>query len=219
MGVRSINQCVCGELYTIGDCGKPMDIGRCSSCRRSIGGTNHQYVNGQNQGVSVIEQQGNLAIAGITDAGRSDIVRGLDINWFQEGQDYRERELEPLEYRVLCLLLLIPLAVFSPRTERRAQLGKHWNAFRVVSGSASDTDAQHLLLGILVRLAQHKPDLIGSLAMAKFNFTRPQERADAENSFRIALREVINGDTPNQIVSEVQTRINDTDSVRQVLLL
>jgi hypothetical protein len=217
LGVRSINRCSCGELYAIGECGKPMEVGQCPSCKRPIGGTNHAYVNGP-QFVGAVEQAGNLAISGHVDRGETDVVRGIDINWFEAGNGYCERGLEPLEYRILCLLLLIPLAVFSPQRKNRCQqLRRHWEAFKLVSGMSSDTEAQHLLLGILVRSAQ-KPvgqpvqkELFEALAMARCDFGNLGARTATETSFRMALRTALNGDQPHKIVAEVQARIKDHD--------
>jgi hypothetical protein len=194
-----------------------MEVGQCPSCKRPIGGTNHAYVNGP-QFVGAVEQAGNLAISGHVDRGETDVVRGIDINWFEAGNGYCERGLEPLEYRILCLLLLIPLAVFSPQRKNRCQqLRRHWEAFKLVSGMSSDTEAQHLLLGILVRSAQ-KPvgqpvqkELFEALAMARCDFGNLGARTATETSFRMALRTALNGDQPHKIVAEVQARIKDHD--------
>jgi hypothetical protein len=210
MDIRSINRCNCGELYAIGDCGQPDQVGRCPACGNAIGGTGHQYVNGP-QFVAAVPQAGNTNVGSHVDRGESDVVRGIDINWFEAGQGYRERHLEPLEYRILCLLLLMPLAVFSPQRERRCtQLKLHWEAFKLVSGSCSDTDAQHLMLGILVGAAQ-QPNLLRGLAMADCDFGNVSARAKAEATFCTALRNVLEmiGGQPAKIVHDVQARIKD----------
>jgi hypothetical protein len=219
-GFRTLNRCPCGEIYAIGECGRPMEVSQCTSCRRQIGGTAHNFVNGHNQGVAVIQQQGNLNVPGIHDQGQTDDVQGIHILWFQDGFGYRERDLEPLEYRILCLLLLMPLAAFSPRKEdgqkvRRAQLRKHWDAFKLVSGRFSDTEAQHFLIGILVR-ASGRPRLLEQLAMSGCDFTRKEARADTEESFTSALKMIMNGDSIDNIVADVQASINDIEKTRQV---
>jgi hypothetical protein len=210
MDIRSINRCNCGELYAIGNCGQPDQVGRCPACGNAIGGTGHQYVNGP-QFVAAVPQSGNINVGSHVDRGESDVVRGIDVNWFVADQGYRERHLEPLEYRILCLLLLIPLAVFSPQRERRCtQLKLHWEAFKLVSGSCSDTDAQHLMLGILVGAAQ-QPNLLRGLAMADCDFGNVSARAKAEATFCTALRNVLEmiGGQPAKIVQDVQARIKD----------
>jgi hypothetical protein len=208
--VRSINRCSCGSLYVMENCGKPWVVGVCPSCKGPIGGTDHKYVNG-NTFVGAVEQDGNLEIRDFVDRGETDVVRGIDINWFEPGNGKKERGLEPLEYRILCLLLLIPLAVFSPqRKDRCQQLRRHWEAFKQVSEMSSDTEAQHLLLGILVRSAQ-KTELVEALVMARCDFGNVAARMATETSFGKALRTALNGDQPHKIVAEVQARIKDHD--------
>ena len=211
MDIRSINRCNCGELYAIGNCGQPDQVGRCPGCGNAIGGTGHQYVNGP-QFVAAVPHAGNVQVGRYVDSGESDVVRGIDVNWFQAGQGYRERNLGPLEYRILCLLLLMPLAVFSPQRERRcAQLRQHWEAFKLVSGMASDTDAQHLLLGILVCAAQ-EPQLLQGLAMAGSDFGSVGARTNTEAVFCTALGNVFNViGQPEKIVHDVQARIAGAD--------
>jgi len=191
-----------------------MQVAKCPQCRKDIGGTNHNFANG-NQGVATIEQHGNRNIIGITDMQRTDAVRGMD--WSSSGgQDYGERDLEPLEYRILCLLLLIPLAVFSPRrNDRLAQLQRHWDAFKAVSGTSSDTEGQHLLVGILVRAAQDS-DVVNALTMTGCDYGSFDMRLATETTFCTALRSVFNGQTPNKIVAEVQQRMDKIEDERQV---
>jgi len=214
LGVRSVCQCACGFLYVIGECGRPMQVAKCPQCRKDIGGTNHNFANGD-QGVATIEQHGNVNIIGITDSQRTDAVRGMD--WSSSGgQDYGERDLEPLEYRILCLLLLIPLAVFSPRrNDRLAQLRRHWDAFKAVSGTSSDTEGQQLLVGILVRAAQDS-DVVNALTMTGCDYGSFDMRLATETTFRTALRSVFNGQTPDKIVAEVQQRMDKLEDERQV---
>jgi len=192
-----------------------MQVAKCPQCRQDIGGTNHNFANG-NQGVAIFEQQGNFNIRGMADSQRTDAVRGMDLEWFIEGQGHRERDLEPLEYRILCLLLLIPLAVFSPRrNDRLAQLRRHWDAFKAVSGTSSDTEGQHLLVGILVRAAQDS-DVVNALTMTGCDYGSFDMRLATETTFRTALRSVFNGQTPDKIVAEVQQRMDKLEDERQV---
>lgn len=39
-----VYRCSQGHLYTIGECGKPMQLARCSQCGEQIGGTSHKLV-------------------------------------------------------------------------------------------------------------------------------------------------------------------------------
>ena len=167
--------------------------------------------------VAEFEQDGNRGIPGFADSRETDAVRGIDVEWFIEGHHHCERDLEPFEYRVLCVLLLIPLAVFSPRKERRSQLLRHWDAFKEVSGCCSNTDAQHLLLGILIRVAQ-RPGLIASLALAGLDFSKPGARLEAEKAFCTALKTAMNGEQPSSIIIEVQDRINAIVGNRHVFV-
>ena len=42
--ITSLNQCICGYYYFIGNCGMPMQKTFCPECKKSIGGENHQFV-------------------------------------------------------------------------------------------------------------------------------------------------------------------------------
>jgi hypothetical protein len=43
-GVKTVWECSMGHSYGVGDCGKPMEVGRCPVCGEAIGGTNHTPV-------------------------------------------------------------------------------------------------------------------------------------------------------------------------------
>jgi hypothetical protein len=215
--LRTINRCdgvrpdgkICGELYYIANCGMPMQEAKCATCRSKIGGANHEYAAGSNQGIACIEQNENLAVRGINDLGQIDAVQGLYP--FVPGQGHTERELQPLHYRILSLLLLMPLSIFSPNKEERTnQLRDHWKVFKEVSQTSSDTDAQHLFMGILIRAAQHRQSLEG-LAMSGCDFTKIESRKKTEDSFGQVLRIIFNGQGPDSIVSEVQGRLQHAD--------
>ena len=166
--------------------------------------------------VGLVEQDGNINIDGVQDRGETDAVRGISVDWFIEGQGYCERDLKPMEYRILCVLLLIPLAVLGPQSRtRREQLYRHWCAFKLASGTCSDTDAQHLLLGILIRAQQNSA--IEGLAMARCDFRDLAARSSAEGSFRNALRTALSPNErvkPGDVIAEVQARIKALEEQR-----
>lgn len=196
-------------------CGRPMQIANCSACGRNIGGENHNWL-GDNQPVGYFAQAGNLEVPGVTDMMENDMVRGISLDWFCEGVGHCERDLSPLEYRLLCVLLLIPLAVLnqSPsRLRRIAQLKKHWDAFKSVSGMSSDTDAQHLILGVLVRAKQAR--VVPDLVMAGIDLRLPGARVEAEAAFCKGVRAALANDDIKHIVREVQDRIKHVEESRQ----
>ncbi|GIQ82956.1 hypothetical protein KIPB_004190 [Kipferlia bialata] len=63
----STNSCVCGEIYVLTNCGRPMEISKCPSCGRPIGGTHHNYV-----------------------AGNRAVNTGADLRGWQTQKDYME---------------------------------------------------------------------------------------------------------------------------------
>ena len=215
MGFRTLNRCRCGELYAIGECGRPSQVSRCAACGENIGGEDHVWLAG-NEGVDVFEQAGNRHVVGIRERMDNDAVRGISLDWFVGGVGYCERDMSPLEYRLLSVLLLIPLAVLSEsprRPDRLAQLRRHWDAFKEVSGTASDTDAQHLILGLLVRANQ--AGTAADLAMAGFDFQQLEARAGAEAAFCKGVRAALGADDVKSVLKEVQDRIKHVEDSRQ----
>ena len=45
-------ECICGFLYTIGDCTRPYYIGTCPSCNGQIGGMGHKLLDGHKNLIS-----------------------------------------------------------------------------------------------------------------------------------------------------------------------
>ena len=205
LGITSVNRCSCGHIYGIGECGQPMQARACPECGKLIGGTHHQWAHGMNQGV----------------ANGDDTVRGLPITWFCDGEGYTERDLRPLEYRVLAVLLLLPLAVFSQQARaRQVQLRRHWEMMRKVAGLSSDTDAQHFLMGILARcIIGEAQGTFSGLALAGFSFTTEAERAPAEREFAARFRVVMGGSSPRDIVANVQDSLSRSEAVKPVAAL
>jgi len=59
-GTGHWHRCVNGHLFTIGECGRPTQFARCSSCGAGIGGRNHQPVEGVTLARDIDEQFGEL---------------------------------------------------------------------------------------------------------------------------------------------------------------
>ena len=205
IGVTSVNRCLhCGYIYGIGNCGQPMEARPCPECGQTIGGNNHRFAGG-NQGIPDGE----------------DAVRGIADNWFFRGAAHAERELRPLEYRILSVLMLLPLAVFSPRAAvRRAQLRQHWDALRAVAGLGSDTEQQHFLLGLLARaMMQPGPSALTGLTLGHNPLQSTAERRVAEQAFAAALLQLLAGAAPSTLAAEVQTRIGAAEANKPLAAL
>ena len=55
LDVTSLNQCGCGFLYFIGNCGRPAFERQCPSCNITIGGLGHKFSNENNKQITFIE--------------------------------------------------------------------------------------------------------------------------------------------------------------------
>ena len=204
LGVTSVNRCFCGFVYGIGDCGRPMEQVTCPGCRRQIGGTHHEWAAGVNQGV----------------ANGDDAVQGLPLTWFFEGTGYTERDLLPIEYRVLSVLLLLPLSVFSRQAvTRRVQLRRHWDMLKSVAGLTSDTDAQHFLLSLLARSLAQGAGALQGLALGGYTFQTVNDRSPAEIAFARAVRGLLGGASPRSIVAEAQASLARSEQSKPLMAL
>lgn len=205
LGINSINQCPCGYIYGIGECGQPMETRRCPQCGSPIGGTNHNWATGVNQGTGM--------------ANYNDDEKGIPLHWVISGAGYTERDLSPLQYRLLSVLVLFPLAVFSPRrSERIDQLRKHWKELKEVSKLSSDTQAQHWMLGILHRAFLRGPGSVAALAMSGHAWSSSDGRRQAEVQFARELQQVLGADSPVLLVENVQKQLNDLEHTSHPLL-
>ncbi|CAG8573444.1 16784_t:CDS:2, partial [Dentiscutata heterogama] len=94
-------QCKCGNVYFIGDCGRPNQISECNQCKNKIGGLNHNLNEGSssidsnkiNQSVVVNDKQGYIVEDGVFDT------------------YHTVRNLHPASYRILHLFLHIIIGV------------------------------------------------------------------------------------------------------------
>lgn len=55
-------RCENGHLFTIGGCGMPIQLARCSQCDVRIGGTSHRAVEGVQHAGDLEERFGNLGL-------------------------------------------------------------------------------------------------------------------------------------------------------------
>lgn len=140
----SVNRCPsCKFLYSIGNCGMPGSTAKCPGCGNVLGGEFHLFADGRNHGVSGEESE---HIVGLPETLESSI-------------DFKEGILEPLEYRVLWLLMLFPLLCNQTGENevntRVQQASKAWHAFKAVSGLSSDEEASAALIALLLE-AHHR---------------------------------------------------------------
>ncbi|EKX40298.1 hypothetical protein GUITHDRAFT_113541 [Guillardia theta CCMP2712] len=190
IGVTSINRCPCGYVYGIGNCGRPDHQGRCPECGQALGGNNHQWANNVSH-----------TLTGIAD----DTVRGVETSWCFAGPSYTERGLHPMEYRLLSVLLLIPLAVWSPRRgERREQLAKHWAELRAACGLSSDTETQLFVIGVMKRATMMNRS---DFAFTGRSFHDKNDRQAHEKAFSETFQRVMGGETCQVVIAEASRLI------------
>lgn len=180
-GVSSVNKCKCGEYYGIGECGGPKEISRCPNCHREIGGTGHKLVEDSHR-IDFYDQP----ILGIP--------HDLEISLVPH---HTERDLQPVEYRILWLLMLFPLinSQYCDNREARAkQMATAWGAFKNTVGLSTDIEASAALVTLMVGAAKFQDN---PLSLADKNFMKPGNEASAgrfrgglEREFSKRLRQI-----------------------------
>ncbi len=103
-------------------------------------------------------------------------------DWCDPQLDHTERNLTPLEYRLLCFFVLAPVAVHaapgSPERIRHVRsLQAHWERLRAVGRFNSDTEVQQAVVAILSR-ALGGAAAFRDLAMVGAAFTDPSVSVD-----------------------------------------
>ena len=79
-------KCPNGHLYVVGECGGPMQQGRCPECRQQIGGMNHQPAFGNNA-VNLEREMRNLNLNN-----NNNSIRNPLLNQDQEAQNNMNRQ-------------------------------------------------------------------------------------------------------------------------------
>ncbi|PKY30496.1 hypothetical protein RhiirB3_447614, partial [Rhizophagus irregularis] len=98
----SFYSCNCGYIYSVGECGKPMETGKCSNCRRTIGGDDHVPVAGFNR--TQIQHRAINFKAGYI---------GELVN---QNMNVIVRSLRPVAYRILHLIVHALIGASEPPT-------------------------------------------------------------------------------------------------------
>ncbi|PKC05361.1 hypothetical protein RhiirA5_485721 [Rhizophagus irregularis] len=94
--------CTCGYRYFVGECGRPMATGRCPNCGKTIGGSDHVPVAGNNR----IQIQ-PLAINHLT---------GYVGELVSQNMNHFVRNLRPIAYRILHLIVHALIGASEPPT-------------------------------------------------------------------------------------------------------
>ncbi|CAB4437490.1 unnamed protein product [Rhizophagus irregularis] len=98
----SFYSCNCGYIYSVGECGKPMETGKCSNCGRTIGGDDHVPVAGFNR--TQIQHRAINFKAGYI---------GELVN---QNMNVIVRSLRPVAYRILHLIVHALIGASEPPT-------------------------------------------------------------------------------------------------------
>lgn len=72
-------KCSNGHIYSVGECGRPMQTARCAQCREEIGGQDHKPVQGNKQIAGDQIKDNTLPGYSITGSAESDTTR-IDID-------------------------------------------------------------------------------------------------------------------------------------------
>jgi len=210
-----IYTCSCGEPYLIGNCGHAWVVGKCSSCGRETGGHDHQPVANQTQ----------MGLAREADQQSDSALLGMPPDVFDEAPSHTERDMNPIQYRILIVLQLMCIAV-AERTvafdARKRQLEQHWGVLRDLFDT-NDSDTQ-LLLAMLIDKCG--PDLtLPELVLTGFGTSLTIQAANAvwargESMFCNILSskcpEILDQDGRNELLKAAAERISEGHSLADV---
>eukprot|EP00960_Hanusia_phi_P021601 639448-Hanusia_phi.AAC.1 len=113
-----------------------------------------------------------------------------------------------MEYRLLSVLLLIPLAIWSPRRkERKEQLAKHWAELKVACGLNSDTDTQLYVIGVMKRAMMMN---CCDFALSGHAFRDASDRNSFENAFSRTFQRVMGRESCQKVIAEVSALIESS---------
>ncbi|CAG8590221.1 16749_t:CDS:2, partial [Racocetra fulgida] len=195
-------RCKCGNLYFIGDCGRPNQIGECNQCKNKIGGLSHNL----NEGNSSIDGDKIKQSINVND------VKGYIIEDTFDTY-YTVRTLHPASYRILRLFLHIIIGVQAnlPTTVNfinnqdcdivqycKKHIENDWEALKNIFNCDDETLALgiHSILSDMVQESQRNVEKFTSPAQREaweeyFNqqyvLPRIKNFIGTANNFRIAL--------------------------------
>jgi hypothetical protein len=110
LGGTMICMCSCGEPYLIGNCGLAMIVGKCTSCGLPTGGQHHQSLANQTElGLAKEFEEGNQ---------NDTALLGMPSDMFDQATSHTERDMNPIQYRILVILQL--MCIVHMETSMRA---------------------------------------------------------------------------------------------------
>ena len=216
----------CGEPYFIGNCGQAMQVSNCPACGHQIGGQSHQLLNANDANIQ--QRQVGMAYQTwlqfryikytlVTLLKSSSLISfTISIHFvptvalarevfgmgrFEEGSNYAVNGFDAHMYRLVQVLLLLPLAILQPQGKYQDDLQ---NNLKALCRQLEIQNGQGALLLAKVFHLFGRELLLSGLRFS----SNPAHAKEAEDKLRAVLRQrIVSSDFLRKLLQEAEAQL------------
>eukprot|EP01091_Cochliopodium_minus_P008744 TRINITY_DN2031_c0_g1_i6.p1 TRINITY_DN2031_c0_g1~~TRINITY_DN2031_c0_g1_i6.p1 ORF type:complete len:3279 (+),score=1032.07 TRINITY_DN2031_c0_g1_i6:1369-11205(+) len=188
----------CNEIYFMGECGRPMQVSKCTQCGSSIGGTNHNAVGGVSQITNKFEET-----IGVKEEPEPLNNKDACIS---------QRDLTPSSYRILHFLIYTSTLLQKDTTLKNVvdHLKNDWEVLKKIL-AVGDKQISALFHQVIFSLTKSNIPPIS-------NLTSPINRNDWEMTFQNIISKPIIENLEEKVNKFIKTLQEKSENIRHIIV-